>query len=316
MNITISTSLPFSIKEQLKRQLKAMIEQGSLPPGHRLLSAKDLALYLDINRNTVAAVYKELALENLVTISKGSGTTVMAADTESPFCRIQHIFSKAYDDALKTGLSRQEIVDAFISHTLMKSTLPSGRNRLILVDCNYDVLKSLDVKLKATAHVETHFTLIQDIEAMPEKFIRRSRSYDLVICGMNHMEELKAAVPEPACEVTGFLLKTDFRIMDRITRLPAGTTVGYCCVTQKSAETFFKRIVFSSGSTLEKIYAGMDNPDALARMAARCDVIFATQYAHDQLTHLMGTSRDIIRVDLDIDPDNLSYILSIIEQEP
>ena len=76
MDIQILDHFPLSIKAQLKRQIIAMINDRRLEPGQPLLSAKQMGLFLNINRNTVAAAYKELESQGYVRVIKGSGTYV------------------------------------------------------------------------------------------------------------------------------------------------------------------------------------------------------------------------------------------------
>lgn len=153
--------------------------------------------------------------------------------------------------------------------------------------------------------------LIQDIEKFPGKFIKRTNEYNMILCGMNHMEELRRAVSDLSIETIGFLIKTDFHIMNQIMQLPVGTSAGYCCISEKSSKAFFKTIILSSGSSLKRIHAGISDTKAVLSMMESCDIIFATHYVYDMLIEKFPAGRQKIhRVDLDIDPENLDFILS------
>ena len=298
------------IKEQIKRQIKTMIEDGSLTAGEMLLSARDMGIFLNIHRNTVASVYKELEQEGFLNVIKGSGTFVRNIVPKKNSGQLKKIFNLAYDHAVQSGFEAESINDFFITGLLEKSrdTLKGGK--AILIDCNYEVLETLDEKIKNQCDIESHFMLIQDIEKFPEKFIKRSEEYNLIICGMNHMEELKRAVPDLPVETIGFMIKTDFQIMNQIMQLPAGTSVGYCCISKKSSKAFFKTFMLSSGSSLSRIHVGIDDTKALRFMLESCDIIFATHYVYNTLVENFPTEKKIYRVDLDIDPGNLDFIIS------
>jgi len=61
---------------QIVRQVKHQVVSGALSFGQQLPSAKDLAMRLLINANTVAKAYSLLEREGVVTCRRGSGTYV------------------------------------------------------------------------------------------------------------------------------------------------------------------------------------------------------------------------------------------------
>lgn len=310
MNFIIIKNFPLGIKEQLKRQIKTRIEDRGLKPGEILLSARDMGLLLNINRNTVASVYKELEQEGFLEIIKGSGTFVKKIVPQKDTEALKKIFRLAYEQAQKSNFTSESITNFFISGLLEKSSNTIKGGNVILIDCNYEVLETLDEKIKTRCDIESHLMLIQDIEKFPAKFLKRVKEYDLIVCGMNHMEELKTAAPDLPVETVGFLIKTDFHIMNQIMQLPAGTSVGYCCITKKSAMAFFKTILLSSGSSLNRIHAGINDTKGIQSMLETCNIIFATHYVHDTLVKNFPTKKKVFRVDLDIDPGNLEFIIA------
>ena len=76
MEISVDKQSPLGLKEQIKRQIRILVQAGDLIPGQALPPAKDLAGLLNVNRNTVSQAYKELALEGILETRKGSGTFV------------------------------------------------------------------------------------------------------------------------------------------------------------------------------------------------------------------------------------------------
>lgn len=315
MNIRLIDHFPLSIKAQIKRQIRAMIEDGRLVRGGMLPSAKELGLFLNINRNTAAAVYKELEQEGFLKIIKGSGTYVKAEPVQDDRGKLRAIFEKAFSDARRSGFTARQITDFFITGLLENSLAAAKVKKVILIDCNYEVLETLDAKLKTHVSVETRFMLIQDIQAQPVKFEKRTRDYDLVLCGMNHLEELRAAVADLQIHTISFLIRTDFHIMNQILQLPPGTKVGYCCISKKSSRAFFTSTLFPSGTSLTKYYVGIDDKERIREMIAACQVVFATHYVYDQLLKNCPGAQNVHRVELDIDHQNFEYILSALGKE-
>ncbi|MCP3873273.1 MAG: GntR family transcriptional regulator [Desulfobacteraceae bacterium] len=310
MEISILKNFPIGIKEQIKRQIKSMIEDGCLTPGEMLLSAKDLGLLLNINRNTVALAYKELEQESFLNIIRGSGTFVKKISPQQDREKLEEIFQLAYDHAVQYGFAAESINNFFISGLLKKSRQAQKGGKVILIDCNYEVLETLDKSIKKRCTIDSHFMLIQDIETFPKKFIKRAKEYDFILCGMNHMKELKATVPDLPLNTIGFVIKTDFQIMNQMMQLRAGTRVGYCCISKKSSTAFFKTTYLSSGSSLNRVHVGINDKKGIQSMLESCNIIFATNYVYANLTERFPTHKNIHCVDLEIDPPSLDFIIS------
>ncbi len=110
------------------------------------------------------------------------------------------------------------------------------------------------------------------------------------------------------------MIKTDFTIMNHLTQIPRGTSVGFCCISQKSSEAFFKTTLLSTGLTLKRIHAGISDTLRIEHMLKECDIIFATNYVYDTFIETYPTIKKVHRVDLEIDQANLDFILSRLTQ--
>jgi GntR family transcriptional regulator / MocR family aminotransferase len=68
-----------TLTRQLYDRLRGAILAGSLPPGFRLPSSRDLARHLKVSRNTVSFVVDQLAMEGYLDITRGRRPTVATA---------------------------------------------------------------------------------------------------------------------------------------------------------------------------------------------------------------------------------------------
>jgi GntR family transcriptional regulator / MocR family aminotransferase len=66
-----------TLTRQLYERLRQAILAGSLPPGHRLPSSRDLARQLKVSRNTVSFVVDQLATEGYLDSAQGRRPTVL-----------------------------------------------------------------------------------------------------------------------------------------------------------------------------------------------------------------------------------------------
>jgi DNA-binding transcriptional regulator YhcF (GntR family) len=78
--ITVDTSVPTPPYEQIRSQLAEQITTGTLVPGARLPTVRQLANDLGLAVNTVARAYRELEAAELVETRGRAGTIVRSPD--------------------------------------------------------------------------------------------------------------------------------------------------------------------------------------------------------------------------------------------
>jgi GntR family transcriptional regulator len=76
MEITVLTSSPEPVYEQIVRQIQDRVASGELEPGTTLPTVRQLAGDLQLNRNTVARAYKQLEDRGVILTAGRKGTFV------------------------------------------------------------------------------------------------------------------------------------------------------------------------------------------------------------------------------------------------
>src|SRR5258708_3245503 len=76
MFISVDTDDRRPIYQQVAAEIKRLIAKGELAEGSALPPVRQIAGDLGVNLNTVAAAYRELAREGLITVRHGSGAIV------------------------------------------------------------------------------------------------------------------------------------------------------------------------------------------------------------------------------------------------
>jgi len=97
LNLDFSTSIPIYL--QIISEFKRQIATGTLKPGDKLPSQRDLALALKVNANTVQRAYREMEILGLVETLRGQGTFV---------CQDPHLVEETRVEMLTT------LVDEFV----------------------------------------------------------------------------------------------------------------------------------------------------------------------------------------------------------
>lgn len=307
MQLVIQKLGPLSIRDQIKRQIKMLIENGELEPGQALPSARDLSAILHVNRNTVTQAYKELSSEGILKTIIGSGTFVRNNLEIKPKNALNQAFDQAFERARQSGFDTNEIVEHFLSRLSSLST-DHSKKQILVVDCNDEVVSYLCRLIANELGVQTQGVLIHEIEKDRESASIFFEDKDLVVCGFNHLEELNRAVPGLQIEVVGVLLQVDAKVINTIAQLPQGTKVGYVCANQRSTETLYNSAYFSGGQELRRILAGYDNSKKLQKLINQCDVIFATHFVHDRMQKITKPHQKLINVNLTVDSSSIVLI--------
>ena len=309
MKIVLQKNSPLGIREQVKIQIRFLIESGALDPGQALPSARDLSALLQINRNTITQAYKELCSEGLLDIVVGSGTFVRRNLRLKPTASLDRVFADAMAQARTAGFRTEEIVDHFFSR-LLALAAEDGQKYVLVVDCNDEVIRYISEKIENAFNAKTKGILIQEIEDDPEAALTLFEGQDLVVCGFNHLEELNRALPDIAArvEVVAVLLQVDAGVINALARLPEGISIGCICANQRSTETLYNSAYFSMGRQLKRILAGLDNSEELRRLVAECDVIFATDLIAERVKPLVKSHQRLIPVTITLDQSSLALI--------
>ncbi len=318
MKISLQKKYPLGIRDQVKRQIRTLIDTGELKEGQALPSARNLSALLNVNRNTITQAYKELSVDGVLKVVIGSGTFVKAGTVGSAGAAFENkaalkqVFDGAIHSAKQLGFSTDEITECFFN---CLSSLAADRpeKNILVVDCNDEVVSYLCRIISDEFEVRTQGVLIQEIEADHEGGVALFEGIDMVVCGLNHLEELKAAVPDLNgpdlnVKVVAVMLQVDAWVINTLAQLPEGTIVGCVCANQRSTETLYNSAYFSSGKALRRILAGYENSTKLKKVIRECDVIFATNFVFDRIRELVGPDQKLINVNLTVDSSSLALI--------
>ena len=111
MFLTISTTDPRPIYQQVADGIKELIARGKLPEGAPLPPVRQVAADLGVNLNTIANAYRELQREGLIVTRHGSGSVVTSrAITERSQDELLRPLRTALTELVLAGLSSSKIL--------------------------------------------------------------------------------------------------------------------------------------------------------------------------------------------------------------
>ena len=110
MLVSIDTSDPRPIYQQVADGIKELIAQERLAQGAALPPVRQLAADLGVNLNTVASAYRELQREGLITITRGAGSVVTSHKAaERSRGELIRPLRAALTDLVLSGLSGEKL---------------------------------------------------------------------------------------------------------------------------------------------------------------------------------------------------------------
>lgn len=111
MFLSIHTSDPRPIYQQIVDGIKELIASGKLPQGAALPPVRQLAADLGVNLNTVATAYRELQKDGLIVIKHGSGSVVTSRTiTDRTQDQLVRPLRTALTELVLAGLSSRKIL--------------------------------------------------------------------------------------------------------------------------------------------------------------------------------------------------------------
>src|ERR1700756_2757590 len=111
MLITINLDDQRPIYQQIVDAIKGLIASGELSEGASLPPVRQLAADLGVNLNTVAAAYRELQAQGLLTVRHGSRATVASRTAvDRPDTELRRPLRTALTQLVLAGLPKRKIL--------------------------------------------------------------------------------------------------------------------------------------------------------------------------------------------------------------
>ena len=111
MFLTIDAKDRRPIYQQVAEGIQALIARGDLQEGASLPPVRQLAADLGVNLNTVAAAYRELQSQGLITVKHGSRATVASRKAvERPDSELRRPLRTALTQLVLAGLPKTKIL--------------------------------------------------------------------------------------------------------------------------------------------------------------------------------------------------------------
>ncbi|MHB1928706.1 MAG: GntR family transcriptional regulator [Acidimicrobiales bacterium] len=215
---------------QLKSQFEYEMVTGSIPPGGRLPSVREVAKVLGTSPATVARAYRELEAAGLVVSHPGAGFFVLSIneDQAGPHSRIRRRAAELVEEAAREGISLDQVLQILLAEVAAMRARTAHVS--VLVVCKRD--GRLDELAMHVRHalldlqVQVETATIEDVAADVDGWLPRLQKVHHVISLAFDLRELHALLAPHGIRVLPIIATLRQDVRERISQLRAGTRVG------------------------------------------------------------------------------------------
>jgi len=236
------------IYKQIVDQILAQIKAGTLHPGDRLPTERELAQQLDIARGTVKKAYKELADNNIIEVIQGSGSYIHSnRDLHDVDTRRQalNMIDQMVDKLAMWNLSGKEIA-TLMRMSLLKKDPTHRLVRVALVDCNPESLSLFKRQLNYIPGVILSVILVDSI-ILDDDPRRLLAGFDLVITTATHYEQVSQSLHALDVRVLSVDMAPSRETIVSISTLPADCSIGIICQSNKFSNLIYELLEQTAG---------------------------------------------------------------------
>jgi GntR family transcriptional regulator len=315
MEFRINKRSELPIYQQLKEQIKFYLISGALQPGTRVPSPKELGEYLQINRNTVIAAYKELEREGIIMSRCGQGTYVSEDLSTLPDVRRKQnllaLGREMLDRTRELGFQPEDLFTVVFNQTVLglnPSEFHQGgaKPRVVVVECNQPDADYFADTFRAKLGIEAKAYVLDDLPGkLEEEFVKNA---DFAITNISHLEDVKAILEPLNLNVLAVMAAPQMELFMNIRALPAGTRIALVCLC-KDWSARMKRGFDNAGiKHLDVKNFGLEDPEELRQVMREVDYIYASRVAIAEVRKMAPPDVEIREYFNEVDEAGLDMI--------
>lgn len=216
MELKVLRNSDLSIHVQLKEQIKGLILDELLESKEQLPTVRQLGEFLQINKNTVSKVYKELEKEGYVESQKGRGTFVSYKKDTKKVEFLDEI-EKILRKGISEGINYEEIMGMvyFKSHHLRFLALKGQLNKMAIIECNLTSIDDFKNLInKEMKNVEVKGILIDEMKNNFKNVEKELEDINFVAIPYLHYHEVDKELEKLGKEVFTFGINQSLKLFN------------------------------------------------------------------------------------------------------
>ena len=320
MQITINQKDDTPIYQQIVDCISRDILNGTLPPGHRLPTVRDLAEDSGVSRGTVKHAYDRLEQLGFIEMTQGRGTFVSErqnSETASKKDQAMQAIDEMLDEMLGLSFTLRDIRIFFdLKMREREEQLPCVR--IGAVDCNPEALSVILGQLSTFQGVEIQQFLLESVLRDPEQL---DRELDLIVTTTTHYADLEYKAPRGVPLMRMALSVTPGTVL-KLARLDSGVKAGVVAASNRFASIVLNGLGKFSALSRQPDISLFGDKAGLEGFAAGKDTLIVPAGHHmycsneeeEVLARFAEAGKTIIGYEYQIDRGSFLYIGEQIEK--
>lgn len=239
-SIKINKQSGFPIYQQIIQSVLLSIKNGTLKPGDKLPTEKELCVEYDIARGTVRKAYDKLQKDRIITITQGKGTFIQQPESS---LTSMDIIDKYLDQLLSLSFSLDDIA-LFISDKLKARGQTQESFSFYIIDNCPEILTSLSLSLEKFPFSKKQL-LIHDII---ENDFPEIHSADFILTLSRNVNSLEKLLPEYKDRLVPVSAGLSQNTLKALARLDKSSVPAFLCRSRHFSELIKREFSFLDNS--------------------------------------------------------------------
>ncbi|MSP11641.1 MAG: GntR family transcriptional regulator [Chloroflexi bacterium] len=294
---------------EIARKLEDSIRSGIYPEGSRLLTVRELAQELGVNKNTAVRAYQELEKKGYLELVRGRGAFVRRREPARSLDEGQWMaeMEQLLKDARQQGLNRDTVLQRVLSS--IDRILGKESLRVAFVECNQQDIVSLGNDLSGAVEHAMEGVLLSDLVAEPEGV---AAQFDLVVTTFYHLGEVNKVLGQVGQDkVVGVHAMPSHDALLNIARLHE-TVIGLVCELSSTVNSL-THIIHTYHPEATILPALFNDYLRLETVLAKVDVLVVTRSCHERLMDF-HPQVPVITVSFTIEQQSIDFLRSRIQE--
>ena len=315
MRVALLKETGISIKQQIKEQVRYLIDTGVLPINEKIPSARTLADSLNVNRNTVSLVYHELEQEGYLTCSPGRGTLIKGRIKPlQNISKVKDILKRALKEAKILGFSEEEFLKIAYAEARYLSGSAKTAPKILVVECNPYAGGLIEKALKEKVGKLNVELILLNALKVKERLPEYLAKFQLVVTEFSHLHECKNLI-NGYSKVMAVMISSRFKFLNELEALPKGTKVCQICYTEASIKDAARMLMVVDNGRADFIKVALSTKEKLREAIKTSDVLMVSEFAYEQVKKMAGKSKKIVKFEMAVEEPGLKLIKMHLQKE-
>jgi DNA-binding transcriptional regulator YhcF (GntR family) len=223
--ITLQKGSPVSLEQQLIANVKIAIMMGTLKPGKKLPSVRQLETQLSVGRNVIWRAYSKLAESGTVTIESRRRAVVNWQSRGEEAAELVRVFDWLAQDVIARTRALRINPQSFqrlLNYRIQELCLNS--KEIVFVECNEIQVENWSNEISQAWGLPVIGMVIESLRTIPEE---ERAKFKTVLTPLYHYEEVSKFFLNPYTRTIALRLKWDPARIREWRALPAGSTMAF-----------------------------------------------------------------------------------------